>query len=85
MSDPEKAALLVAQLLPLFILSFLAGIVCCRLAIEKRKNVALWTIFGFIPIIGLFCVLPYMVGAVDLGLHAKLDQLIAQKGTAVKD
>lgn len=85
MSDPDKAALLVAQLLPLLTLSFVAGIVCCRLAIEKKKNVALWTICGFIPIIGLFCVLPYMVGAVDLGLHAKLDQLIAQKETTGKD
>lgn len=78
---PEEPQIqhLVAQTMPLLFISLVAGIVCCRLAIEKKKNIVLWTICGFIPIIGLFCVLPYMVGSADLGLHAKVDHLISQK------
>ena len=45
------------------------------LAKDKGRNVVLWTILGFIPIINS-CVIFYFIGATNLRFEKKLDDLL---------
>jgi hypothetical protein len=50
--------------------------ICRRLAKEKSKDVALWTVLGVIPGVNYF-VLLYLVGAPNTGLEEKIDKLLS--------
>jgi hypothetical protein len=58
----------------LFLSAFIA-VVANLLAREKGRNVALWTILGIVPVVNLWC-LPFFVGAANLKLEKKLDELL---------
>lgn len=60
---------------PLFLLTIPISFICHRLAKEKKKNVALWTTLGIIPVVNYF-VLFYLVGSANLVLEDKLDHLL---------
>ncbi len=65
---------LASLILPI-ILSLIDGVFIHFLAKEKGRKVTLWTILGFIPIIN-FILLPFFVGAANLRLEEKIDQLL---------
>ena len=65
---------IMGLLLPL-LMSVIYGVVIHFLAKEKGRKVTLWTILGFIPIINFF-LLPFFVGAANLKLEDKMDQLL---------
>ena len=63
------------SLVPLLIVTIPIVAVSRRLASEKKKNVALWTIAGLLPFINLICLL-YLVGAANTAIERKLDELL---------
>jgi hypothetical protein len=71
-SQPFSVAL---QLIPLGLLSMGIGIVAYLLAREKGRNVVLWTVLGVIPVVNFACIW-FFVGAADLRVERKLDQLL---------
>ena len=71
----------VIQFTPITILSLVFGFTVRALAKEKGRNVALWTMLGFIPLINLFMI-PYFVGAANLRLEGKLDAVLKALGQA---
>ena len=64
--------------LPISIFSVGFGIVAFLLAREKGRNVALWTIPGLLPVINFVC-LWFFVGAANLRLERKIDQLLKER------
>ena len=70
-TQPDPLASLV---LPI-IISLLYGVIIHFLAKEKGRKVTLWTILGFIPIVNMFLI-PFFVGAANLRLEEKIDQLL---------
>ena len=73
----------VLSLIPLLIVSVVMAIVAHFLAKDKGRNVNLWTILGVIPVINFFFIW-YFVGATNLRLEKKVDQLLdsLRKGSA---
>ncbi|WP_156004298.1 hypothetical protein [Thiomonas sp. FB-6] len=67
------------NLLPLVIMTIPLGFIARMLAREKGRNVTLWTVLGFVPLINYFC-LAFFIGAVNLRLEKKLDQLLELQG-----
>ena len=67
----DPIASLVLPILMLFIFAFIAHM----LAKEKGRNVVLWTVLGFIPVVNIFCMW-FFVGAANLRLEKKIDQLL---------
>ena len=65
---------IVSLILPILML-FIFAIVSHMLAKEKGRNVVLWTILGFIPVVNIFCMW-FFVGAANLRLEKKIDQLL---------
>ena len=65
----------LAGLIIPFIVLLIFGIVAHMLAKEKGRNVMLWTILGFIPVVNIFCMW-FFVGAANLRLEKKIDQLL---------
>ena len=65
-------------LVPLIIFAIPAAVVANLLAREKGRNVTLWTVLGVIPIVGLFS-LWYFVGAANLRIERKLDELLKRQ------
>ena len=63
------------SLLPLLIMTLPLGFIARMLAKEKGRNVGLWTILGFIPLVNYFC-FAFFIGAANLRLEKKLDQLL---------
>lgn len=45
------------------------------LAREKGRNVVLWTIFGCVPAVNIWCLI-FFVGAANLRLENRVDQLL---------
>ena len=66
------------QLLPLIVLSIPIGLMAKSLAVEKGRNVAKWTVLGFIPFINFFAMY-YFMGAANLRLERKIDALLKNK------
>ena len=62
-------------ILPLIILGIGIAIPIGLLAKEKGRNVKLWVILSFIPMINFWC-LPFFVGASNLRLEKKLDAIL---------
>ena len=65
---------IVSLILPIIIM-FIFSLVAHMLAKEKGRNVVLWTILGFIPVVNIFCMW-FFVGAANLRLEEKIDQLL---------
>jgi hypothetical protein len=65
---------LVSSLIPLLVSSVIIAIIAYKLAKEKERNVALWTILGAIPLLN-FYFLAYFVGTANLRLERKIDEL----------
>ena len=65
---------IVSIFLPIIIM-FIFSLVAHMLAKEKGRNVLLWTILGFIPVVNIFCMW-FFVGAANLRLEEKIDQLL---------
>ena len=69
---------LIIQFVPLLIFSSGFGVIAHLLAKEKGRKVALWTILGAIPFVN-FCCLPFFVGAANLRLERKIDELLGRR------
>jgi len=54
---------------------FVFSLFAHMLAKEKGRNVLLWTILGFIPVVNIFCMW-FFVGAANLRLEEKIDRLL---------
>ncbi|HYK90794.1 MAG TPA: hypothetical protein VE398_18620 [Acidobacteriota bacterium] len=76
--QPSGTELLI-QFAPITILSLFFGFVTRALAKEKGRNVVLWTILGFIPIVNMF-MMPYFVGAANLRIESKLEAVLKALG-----
>jgi len=63
------------SLLPLVIMTVPLGFIARKLAKEKGRDVTLWTILGFIPLVNYFC-FAFFIGAANLRLEKKIDQLL---------
>jgi hypothetical protein len=69
----------ILSFVPFFTLSLMFGVVAFLLAREKGRNVPLWTILGAIPIVNFVCVW-FFIGAANLRLERKIDQLLSERG-----
>ncbi len=67
----------IQQVLPLIIISIPIMFICRSVAKEKGKDVTLWTIFGFIPVINIYSLF-YLFGASSTILERKMDKILAQ-------
>ena len=65
----------IASLILPILMLFIFAIIAHMLAKEKGRNVVLWTILGFIPVVNIFCMC-FFVGAANLRLEKKIDQLL---------
>ena len=65
---------IVSIFLPIVVM-FIFSLVAHMLAKEKGRNVLLWTILGFIPVVNIFCMW-FFVGAANLRLEEKIDRLL---------
>jgi hypothetical protein len=63
------------QFIPLIVVSLPIGFLANRLAKEKGRNVTLWTVLGFLPVLN-FMMIWYFAGAKDKALEAKIDRLL---------
>lgn len=68
----------IVQLIPLLVTSLALGVVAYKLAVEKGRNVPLWTVLGFLPLIN-FPAMAYFIGAANLHTERKLDELLSRK------
>lgn len=75
MEDAANQLDSVASLILPILMLFIFAIVAHMLAKEKGRNVLLWTILGFIPVVNIFCMW-FFVGAANLRLEKKIDQLL---------
>lgn len=67
------------QFAPFLVLSATLGVVAFLLAKEKGRNVVLWTVLGIVPGVNFFCIW-FFVGAANLRLERKIDQLLEDRG-----
>ena len=68
----------VWQLLILLVMYVPIGIVSRKLAIEKGRNVTLWTFLGLLPLVNFWCFW-FFVGAANFRLERKIDQLLGER------
>jgi len=66
------------SLLPLLLVTIPLGFIARMLAKEKGRNVTLWTVLGFIPLVNYLC-LAFFIGAANLRLEKKIDQLLERQ------
>lgn len=69
--------------LPLIFMSLLMAIPAHLLAKEKGRNVALWTVLALVPIVNFACIW-FFIGASNLKLERKIDDLIQQMNSTSK-
>jgi uncharacterized protein involved in cysteine biosynthesis len=74
----HPAEVYLTQYAPMLLVSLGFAVVAYKLAREKGRNVALWTILGAIPVLNFVCI-PFFVGAANLELARKLDEIIARR------
>ena len=65
----------VIAFIPIIVMSVIFVPVAYLLAKEKGRNATKWTLLALIPIVNLFC-LYYFIGAANLKLEAKLDEVL---------
>ena len=70
---------LLIQFVPLLVISLLMAPVAYKLAKDKERNVLLWTVLAATPIVNFFCIW-YFIGASNLRLERKLDELTKRLG-----
>ncbi|MCB1669316.1 MAG: hypothetical protein R3E73_12230 [Porticoccaceae bacterium] len=73
-SDPSP----ILTLAMFAIYSIPIAITAYKLAKEKGRNVKLWTVLGCLPIVSFIC-LPFFVGAANLQLEKKIDEIISRR------
>jgi hypothetical protein len=78
-NDPN----MLITFLPLILMSLLMAIPAHLLAKEKGRNVALWTVLALVPIVNFACFW-YFIGASNLKLERKIDDLIHQMNITSK-
>lgn len=66
------------NLILLVVMSLPFAVIANLLAKQKGRGVALWTILGLLPVINIFCMW-YFVGASNLRLEKKIDELLSKK------
>ena len=66
------------QFIPLGLLSICTTVLAYLLARDKGRNVKLWTVVGLIPGVNFFA-LSYFIGASNLRMERKLDQLLQDR------
>jgi hypothetical protein len=74
----HPAEIYLTQYAPMLLVSLGFAIVAYKLAREKGRNVALWTMLGAIPVLNFVCI-PFFVGATNLELARKLDEVLARR------
>jgi putative effector of murein hydrolase LrgA (UPF0299 family) len=67
------------NLMPLMLMSVSVAITAYKLAREKERNVIVWTVLGASPIVNFVC-FGYFVGAANLRLERKIDELSKRLG-----
>lgn len=70
--------------IPVLFMSLCLATVAHFLAKDKGRKVALWTVLGAIPVINIFF-LWFFVGAANLRLERKIDELLAAVKNADKE
>ena len=65
----------IMDFLPLIVLSICFGFLANKLAKEKGRDVKLWTILGFLPLVNIICFW-FFIGAANLKLERKIDEVI---------
>lgn len=70
-------AVFLASFVPYVLISIVLGFMSRSLAKEKGRNIALWTVLGFIPFVNFFS-WGYFIGAANIRLENKVDQLLAK-------
>jgi hypothetical protein len=73
--NPALQTILWVQFIPFTVMSIAFAVVAYLLAKEKGRNVMRWTVLGLVPVVNWFC-LPFFIGATNLRLEAKIDQLL---------
>jgi O-antigen/teichoic acid export membrane protein len=73
----EGTAGAIAGMLPIILMSLLMAVSAHLLAKDKGRNVLKWTILGAIPIVNFACIW-FFVGAANLNLERKVDELSAK-------
>jgi hypothetical protein len=77
--EPVQSNAGLLQLLPLAIVSVVFGFVARALAKDKGRDVPLWTVLGFIPVVNILFAW-FFVGASNLRIERKLDALLRAQG-----
>jgi O-antigen/teichoic acid export membrane protein len=77
MQEGSSTAGAIAGMLPIILMSLFIAVSANLLAKEKGRNVIKWTILGAIPIVNFVCIW-FFVGAANLKLERKLDELAAR-------
>jgi uncharacterized membrane protein YciS (DUF1049 family) len=80
----NNAPSMLAAFLPLILMSLLMAISAYLLAKEKGRNVALWTLLALVPVVNFACIW-FFIGASNLKLERKIDDLIRQMNDSNKD
>lgn len=68
---------LLEALFPFIVLGIGFAVVAFKLATEKGRNPWLWVVLSLIPVVNFWC-MPYFVGASNLRLEAKIDELLSK-------
>ena len=71
------------SLLPLLLMTLPLGFISRMLAKEKGRNVLLWTVLGFIPLVNYFCLM-FFIGAANLKVERRIEQLFEQLNASKK-
>jgi len=74
--QPQGDPALIA-FLPIVFMSIGIGVASHFLAKDKSRNVTLWTVLGLIPLVN-FVAVWFFIGASNLRLERKLDELLAR-------
>ena len=79
---PTTSATSILSFLPLAIITLVFGITSYFLAKEKGRNILLWTVVGFIPLLNMFFIW-FFIGATNLKTEQKLDEIIRSISTKI--
>jgi len=80
--QPQNESTLLS-LLPLLFMSLFIAIASYLLAKDKGRNSTKWAILGAIPVVNFVCVW-YFIGASNLRVERKLDELLARLNASAK-
>jgi amino acid permease len=75
----SSSAPFLLPFIPTLLVSAMIAVIAYLLAREKGRNVAVWTILGAVPFVNFICVW-FFIGASNLRLERKIDQLLHDRG-----